>query len=92
MGVGMKPYLLRVMEPGSTEDVIEDFPSDLPFGPITKGDLLDLYQYQKTIGRPMLLRVIGVEHSLHVSDKSGLKHDIRVFTEAVPDTRESRLG
>ena len=32
----MKPYLLRVMMPGSTDDdVLDDFPSDRPFGTST---------------------------------------------------------
>lgn len=86
-------YLFRVMMPGRTEDVLDDFMSDTPFGHVSAGDLLDCEQYRRAQGHGApLLRVIRVEHKLFQSENSSARHLIRVFTEEVPDSPESRLA
>jgi len=80
----MKPYVLRVMWPGSDVDVAEDFTSDKPFGAISVGDLIDLEEGRRKHGLS-LLRVVRVQHGLYQGENVGALHRIRVYTEAVPD-------
>jgi hypothetical protein len=90
--VPLKSYLLRIMSPGTTEDVIEDFVSDLPFGSVAVGDILDLQQYRRAISdTESVLRVVGVEHQLLQGKDGRLTHNIRVFTELAADSPETRL-
>ena len=86
----MTPYLLRIMSPGSDRDVLDDIRSDTPIGAISVGDLLDLPQTSHPAAAP-LLRVVGVEHQIYSNDRSGFVHFVRLFTEEVPDTCETRL-
>jgi hypothetical protein len=86
----MRPYLLRIMSPGSDRDVLDDIHSDTPIGTISVGDLLDLPQTSHPAAAP-LLRVVGVEHQIYSNDRSGFVHLVRLFTEEVPDTGETRL-
>jgi hypothetical protein len=87
----LKPYLLRVMSPGSDQDVLDDIYSDTAIGAISVGDLLDLPQNSHPAAPP-LLRVVGIEHRICLRYRGGLAHFTRLFTEEVPDTRETRLG
>jgi hypothetical protein len=87
----MKPYVLRIMAPGATEDTLIDFVSDTPFGTVSKGDLLELEQVR---GRPggdePILRVVNVEHKIYQTDTL-FRHAIRVFTEEAPNAPSTRL-
>jgi hypothetical protein len=83
-------YTLEIYEPGSTDEVCRSFEDAQPFGAISKGDILNLATGKD--GLPdLFLRVVQVEHILW--DTNGhTRHKICVFTEAITNTREARLG
>ena len=87
----IKPYLLRIMAPGRTEDILDDIDSAMPFGAIAIGDLLNLEEYQRASGDRGVLRVVAIEHQPYSGDKH-FHHVIRIFTEKVEDVQAARLG
>jgi hypothetical protein len=87
----LKPYLLRIMAPGTIEKIAEDIPSDTPFA-ISVGDLVNLETYSRATGLPGLLRIIGLEHKWIETKLAGTLHRTMAFTEEVPDTTGTRMG
>jgi hypothetical protein len=79
------------MSPGSDREILDDIYSDAVIGTISVGDLLDLPQTSHPAAPP-LLRVVGIEHQICPIYRGGFAQVTRLFTEEVPDTRETRLG
>jgi hypothetical protein len=77
----LKRYLMRVMMPGTEDDVADDFYSDTPFGAISVGDILDLEAVRRQMGVGKF-RVTAVEHKLQNTGETSY-HFICLFTEAV---------
>lgn len=68
------------------------FENDMPFGAISKGDLLDPKSWDESFEETtVLFRVLGVEHAFFKG--VGLtKHEIRVFVEPLDNTEENRCA
>ena len=82
-------YFLEIYEPGSAEDVLKTFESNIPFLGIARGDYFSP-SWILTDARTGLLRVVNIEHIIwEVGDR--VKHKICVFTEDVENTKEIRL-
>ena len=81
-------YMLEILEPDTSEDVVATFKGFQPFQTISVGDLINPRLWE---GRyeGSIYRVVGVEHMIWEAEDM-IKHKIVVFTEPVPDTYESR--
>jgi hypothetical protein len=81
----MTRYVLRIMDPGSSESVFDEFVSDAPFGAISVGDFIDATGYSVIAGPrdEPFLRVVRVEHKFVSEQGAGPCHHIQVLTEQV---------
>ena len=86
----LKPYVLEIYVPGSGQDLLKKFESDKPFMPIAVGDIISsrAMDVSERTGRA-LLRVVAIEH-MFFGESPTMKHQVCVYTDAVPDTPESR--
>ena len=90
-------YRMEICKPGDiakSDGVAALFESDVPFGTVSVGDLLNsgFWGENALAGQDdgwSLLRVVGIEHIL--SSRHGeIIHHAMIHTEAVPDTYETR--
>lgn len=84
-------YMLEIYPPNNNLDPVALLQAKAPFGSISIGDLINPRDLsQEYFGK--LLRVINIEHFIWQIEDSHIGHKIMVFTEAVDDTEETRLG
>lgn len=84
-------YILEVNEPGETEVAAAIFESDVPFGAIAVGDLLDTSVWKDSTKPGVLLRVVNINHIIWDFGK-GLAHKICIFTKAEENDRHTKLA
>jgi hypothetical protein len=86
-------YLLEIYDPEIK--TLKTFRAAVPFQAIRVGDLLNTKQWGTGIQWP-LLRILNVEHVLDEKTSAGIDpagtitHLLRLYTESVPDTAETR--
>lgn len=84
----MKKYILEICAPGESSEAVKALESSEPFLSISKGDFLN----PRTLNIDVdgLMRVVNIEHIIFGTEND-LTHKMCIFTEAAPDTYETRL-
>lgn len=85
-----KAYALAIMFPNNDQDTLATFTSNVPFGPISAGDLI-YCEEERRKHAVQLLRAVCLEHQLYQGEGIGFQQTTRVYTEEVPATPATRL-
>jgi len=97
----LKKYSLEILPPRNKGDVTCNIESDEPFLSIHKGDIINprtwshhYFELLKSFHDPgehgIILKVTSIEHMIFQNDEGFDQHKIRIFTEALPDSADSR--
>lgn len=83
-------YELEIYEPNSKLDTLQNFISNSPFMPVSKGEILNPAFFSGYSNNPgKILRVTQVEHIIFEAH-SDVVQKILVFTEEIDNKPESR--
>ncbi|MEY2393736.1 MAG: hypothetical protein QOF94_81 [Acidobacteriaceae bacterium] len=78
-------YYLEIFQPDVMDVVWMKFESDTPFLTISKGDILNPYDFSEAEAGK-LLRVVSLEHFL-----TAFEHKLYIYTEQIDDNEDVRL-
>ncbi|MGV3616692.1 MAG: hypothetical protein ACO1SV_15300 [Fimbriimonas sp.] len=83
-------YTLEIYVPDGSDTVFALFQASVPFGAISRGDIINPGTWHDSNSPMRVLRVTSVEHNLW-STATDVVHKICVYTREIENTRESRF-